>query len=164
MRLQIAVHAGHGDVTTAIDMACKYLDVFQNDPVVWEQLCQLYLQVGRLEQAQFCLEEMLILTPGDVVTMIKLADLLYEQAGAKVLAARGYYAKVIELSRGENLRALYGLLACEAFGAKVEDGKGKKGTNSEGLAELARERLRGAYGRAPEGLAVHLEALLESQR
>jgi cytochrome c-type biogenesis protein CcmH/NrfG len=160
--VQIAVHAGHGDITTAIDVACKYLDVFQNDAVVWEQLGQLYLQAGRLEQAQFCLEEQLLLSPGDVVIMLKLADLLYEQAGPKVAAARGYYAKVTEISRGENVRALYGLLACEAFGAKAEGGK--KTVRFEGLAQLARERLRGAYSRAPEGLSAHVDALLRSQR
>jgi hypothetical protein len=63
---------------TAIVLACKYLEVFQNDAVVWEQLGQLYLQAGWLEKAQFCLEEQLLLSPGDVViTLMHTSNMLF---------------------------------------------------------------------------------------
>ena len=160
--MQIAVHVGRGDLSAGIDAACKYLDVFQTDAAVWDELAKLYLRAGQDEQALFCLEECLLHAPGDVVVMLKLADLLYAQGGAKVAAARGYYAKVTEMSKGESLRALYGLLACGCAGGPKEG----KSVSDEGpeLGDLARERLRQLYSKAPAGLAGHVEALVAAQR
>lgn len=158
------MHVGRGDLLGGIDAAVKYLDVFQTDAVVWDELAKLYLRVGQHEQALFCLEECLLHAPGDVVVMLKLADVLYAQGGAKIAAARGYYAKVTEMSKGESLRALYGLLACESAGGGA--GKGAKVGSEDGpvLGDLARERLRQLYARAPSGLDGHVDAMVEAQR
>ena len=150
--VQIAMHITRGDTAAAIQAATVYLDTFQTDRIVWEQLHRLYLEREMRDQAAFCLEECLLHAPSDAATALKLANLLYQQGGAKVAAARGYYARVIELTRGENVQALEGLLTCEdaaAAGAtKSGKGKGKNSRNDdEGaagpteLGELAREQL-----------------------
>ena len=149
--VQIAMHITRGDTAAAIQAATVYLDTFQTDRIVWEQLHRLYLEREMRDQAAFCLEECLLHAPSDAATALKLANLLYQQGGAKVAAARGYYARVIELTRGENVQALEGLLACEDAAAAGATKSGKKGRNSrnddEGaagpteLGELAREQL-----------------------
>jgi hypothetical protein len=76
-------------------------------------------------------------------------------------AARGSYAKVIEIGKGESLRALCGLLVCEWSEAGV-GGRGK----GEGLAlgDITRERIRQMYRTHNDQLSGHVEALIELQR
>jgi ER membrane protein complex subunit 2 len=162
--VQIAVHMGRGHTAVAIDAAVKYLDVFQTDSTVWDQLHRLYLDAGQFEQAQFCLEEVVLAAPGNVVSHLKLADLLYLQGGVKLQAARGYYAKAVELTKGESVRALYGVLACAAGGAAPLDGEGGSGGEGAGLEEAVRQRLRRMYELAAPVLLPGVDAVLTAQR
>lgn len=148
-----------GDVAGATEQLVAYLDVFQTDRAAWEQLADLYAQQRLLEQARFCAEEVLV-HGTDVAAMLRLADLLYALAGpAHLASALGYYCKVVELSGGASVRALYG-----ALGAVCELGaaRGHKGHHSE-LAALAAAQLVAAYeAAAPEHLDS-VKALLAAQ-
>ena len=164
--MQIAIHIARGDRQAAIAAAVQYLDVFQTDTVVWEQLARLYLDAGQLGQAQFCLEEALLAAPNNVVTLLKLADVLFAQGGTLVQAARGYYARVVELTKGENARALYGIVACNAVGAgplKV-DGAEEVAAGDAELQELAEQRLRRMYAASAPELLPCVEACLAAMQ
>ena len=155
--VQIALQISQGKPDEAIKAATDYLDVFQTDHLVWEQLAQLHVDSGHFEQAQFCLEEGLLHNPGNIVGMLQLADLLYAQGGLKLQAARGYYAKVVEMSAGDNLRSLYGVLACEAAiqqalkaRSKPKHGEGALSANAE-LAYACQRQLQALQSKmAPE--------------
>ena len=160
--MQIALHMNRGDTTAAIDAATKYLDVFQSDVDVWRQLADLYLSMSQLEQAQFCLEECLLQAPGDVVTTVKLADILFAQGGAKILAAKGYYARAIESTKGESVRALYGILACTAKSEHATKAAAQSNSQDDELAAAAREQLQTLYARKAPGLQPCLQAALDA--
>lgn len=44
--LQVAVEKSRGNTAGAIDTLRKYLDTYQNDKEAWEELAELYLEVG----------------------------------------------------------------------------------------------------------------------
>ena len=46
MRIQVAVERSRGSITAAIEALRKYLDVFSNDRDGWEELAEMYLEVG----------------------------------------------------------------------------------------------------------------------
>lgn len=113
--LQIGLYTTAGDLPKAIEAASEYLSTFQTDSTVWDQLHRLYMRTGQLPQAQYCLEEMMLHMPASANVMINLADVMYAQGGLPNLkAAFTYYARVIELTGGENARALYGASAARA--------------------------------------------------
>lgn len=77
--MQIGLNLTRGNLPEAISAASAYLDIYQTDAVVWEQLHRIYVQAGSLPQAQYCLEEALLHNPGSAATMLRLADLHYAQ-------------------------------------------------------------------------------------
>jgi tetratricopeptide (TPR) repeat protein len=162
LRVQIAVLIGRGDTAAAISACRHHLDVFQTDAIVWEQLHRLYLDAGQLKQAQFCLEECLLHAPGDIVATLKLADVLYAQGGAKVAAARGYFAMALDTSKGESARALYGVLACEAAADKGVKRGMEGGTEGTRLAAAAQQQLERLYRKRAPGLRPCLDAVLQA--
>jgi hypothetical protein len=42
----VAVEKSRGNTAGAIDTLRKYLDTYQNDNEAWEELAELYLEVG----------------------------------------------------------------------------------------------------------------------
>jgi hypothetical protein len=44
--LQVAVEKSRGNTSGAIESLRKYLDTYQNDKEAWEELAELYLEVG----------------------------------------------------------------------------------------------------------------------
>ena len=77
--VQIGLNVTRGNLAEAITAASTYLEIFQTDAQVWDQLHRLYVQAGSYSQAQFCLEEALLHNPGNAATMLKLAELHYAQ-------------------------------------------------------------------------------------
>lgn len=147
--LQIALLISQGKPDEAIRAATEYLDVFQTDAVAWEELAKLYLELGRKEQGHFCLEECVMHNPGNAASMLQLADLLYAQGGVNFQAARGYYAKVVEMSGGDNQRALAGVVASDEGVQdllKTRNTKWRHGDSAvaanAALAEACRQRLQ----------------------
>ncbi len=66
-------------------------------------------------QAATCYEEVLLQNPASIAAYVQYADVLYTIGGASnYRTARTYYAAAVDLSNGENTRALYGLCATSA--------------------------------------------------
>ncbi len=63
-------------------------------------------------QAATCYEEVLLQNPACIASYVQYADVLYTIGGvSNYRTARTYYAAAVDLSNGENARALYGLCA-----------------------------------------------------
>lgn len=73
------------------------------------------LQVQMYPQAATCYEEVLLQNPACIASHVQYADVLYTIGGASnYRTARSYYAAAVDLSDGNNVRALYGLCAASA--------------------------------------------------
>lgn len=65
------------------------------------------------KQAAHCYEELLLLGPTNLTYHLRYADTLYTIGGNQETAlAQTYYAHVLEMSQGANVRALYGICLC----------------------------------------------------
>ncbi|KAI3425316.1 hypothetical protein D9Q98_009081 [Chlorella vulgaris] len=154
LKRMVGLRRGQGDLTGASTLLREYLQVHTTDWVAWEEAADLYLQLQMYQQAVFCLEELLLHQPADISRHLLLADTLYTLGGAhNWRAARSYYSGVIELSKGQNLRALCGVCACAAQLSGIRRGAGGSSTGEEELPRLAGERLQQQY-------AVHCPAKL----
>ena len=66
-------------------------------------------------QAAHCLEELLLHQPSNISYLLQYADILYTMgSSSNYKTALTYYSAVIEVSEGQNVRALYGACACSA--------------------------------------------------
>ena len=68
-------------------------------------------------QAAHCLEELLLHQPSNISYFVQYADILYTMGGSSssnYRTALTYYSAAIEISEGQNVRALYGACACSA--------------------------------------------------
>jgi tetratricopeptide (TPR) repeat protein len=77
--VQIGLNVTRGNLPEAIGAAKTYLEIYQTDAVVWEKLHGLYLQTGAFQQAQYCLEEAVLHSPGNALNLQRLGDLHYAQ-------------------------------------------------------------------------------------
>ncbi|SCV02489.1 LAME_0H01684g1_1 [Lachancea meyersii CBS 8951] len=62
----------------------KLLDLVENFPVdgeAWYALAQCYVELGQLNQATFCLEEVLCISPFNYFVFAELSEVLYYTAG-----------------------------------------------------------------------------------
>ncbi|KAG7671552.1 hypothetical protein Ndes2526B_g09286 [Nannochloris sp. 'desiccata'] len=147
LRRLVTIKEAQGDLGGAIQMIRGYLDIHLTDCWAWEHAASLYLRTGAFTQAVFCLEEVLLHQPGNINVQLLLAETLYSAGGtANYETARGYFSGIIEMTGGENTRALYGVCACAAQlapGGKSK-GSGRSGGKNE-LGGLAGEALRQQY-------------------
>lgn len=177
-----ALSRSRGDAAGAAALLRTYLDHFQGDLQAWEELADLYCEQGALKQAAFCLEEAILLAPGNPAAHLKYADLLYSLGGAEQCrTARAYYSKALQLSGGRCSRALVGLLAATGGGrdpaagavdvAGDDAGAAVAAASSttdraslEALPGAAAELLRATYAdSAPPALRPLMEAMLVAQ-
>jgi tetratricopeptide (TPR) repeat protein len=63
-----------GKTEDAVDALLKYLDTFSLDTEAWEFLVTLYQNNKKLDQAVFCLEELLLLRPQNAEYMLRYAE------------------------------------------------------------------------------------------
>lgn len=109
----VALKLSRGDVSGALQELNEHLKVHMTDIAAWEQAASLYLQLGQVPQAIFCLEEVVMHQPGNLNALLLLADSLYSLGGEKnVLTAQKVYSGIIEVTNGNHVRALYGLCLC----------------------------------------------------
>jgi ER membrane protein complex subunit 2 len=129
--LQVALHRARGDYPAAAAALRSYLEVYSGDRAAWEELAETCLRMQLYQQAAFCMEEALLLAPGNPAAMLLLADTLYTLGGQQNFrSARGYYAGVVEATGGGSVRALLGVCACAAQLAGKS--KGSSGGGSAG--------------------------------
>ena len=73
------------------------------------------VQAQMYPQAATCYEELLMHQPASAAAHVQYADVLYTIGGtANYQTARAHYSAAIDISRGQNVRALYGLCAASS--------------------------------------------------
>lgn len=154
-RLVAAAHT-RGDLPAAVEYLKTYLDYWMNDREAWEELAELYLEMGLYRQAAFCFEELLTIAPGEPNVYVRYADTLLTLGGpANARTARSYYSKAVQLTQGRSARALYGLMAC----ASQLQGPGQSSQadkpEAQELPKAAAEGLIRLYSeQAPDKVAI----------
>jgi len=137
----IAMHKQSGKVSEAIEAINTYLQTFSTDSEVWHELGELYIEVGSLQRAAFCFEEMIVHNPRSMYTILTYAELLYSVGDFE--ASRKYFSMAAYLDE-MNLRALWGLATCNM--ALAEKDKAREKTKQfQELQKLTLERLKTAY-------------------
>lgn len=153
-----ALRKGRGDIAGALDDLHKHLDGQLGDYQAWYEAGRLHARQGAYEKAVFCFEEVLMHQPGDFQMHLILADCLYALGGAgraggaggtvaneQIRLAKTYYANVVEMSGGTNVKALLGLCQCIARERGVEGGEGGVGGEGKNLGTVASEALLSEY-------------------
>lgn len=114
---KICVYKAKGSVEDAIGELNKYTKAFPSDQEAYQELAELYLSIGKVEMAKFCLEELLMFSPENYLYHLQYAEVLFALSSHNkdnnyIILARQYYCQSLELNPDNNLRALYGLILC----------------------------------------------------
>mmetsp|Transcript_38182 Transcript_38182/g.91759 ORF Transcript_38182/g.91759 Transcript_38182/m.91759 type:complete len:301 (+) Transcript_38182:83-985(+) len=105
----IAVMKGQKRIPEAIDECNKYLEIFQTDGEVWQELAELYIAEGALTKALFPYEECVLGNPRNMYAILSYAEL--QMSTGDMENARKYYAFALHLDES-NVRALWGYALC----------------------------------------------------
>ncbi|PWN48966.1 TPR-like protein [Violaceomyces palustris] len=84
-----------GGPEKAIDALVKHLDTFYNDPEGWQELAEIYAELGMYNQSIFALEELMLLTPQNSFYVLQYAETLY--TAGEVDKAYKAYLRVLEM-------------------------------------------------------------------
>ena len=96
----------------AIHELNSYLEVFQNDLEVWEELTDVYLSMQQFAKAAYCYEEVLLNTPENFWVVLRYGEMIYSAGGLeKFTLARKYFIQAFVLNP-KCIRALWALLQC----------------------------------------------------
>ena len=90
----------------AIEQLVRLLDTFPNDSEAWAELADLYLSQDMLQQAAFCLEELILLQPFSYYVHAQYAEILWNMG--KEASALKYWSRSVELC-GDFLRGWFGV-------------------------------------------------------
>jgi ER membrane protein complex subunit 2 len=101
-----------GFVDKAITELNSYLEVFQDDLEVWEELTDIYLSVQNFARAAYCYEEILLNTPENFWIVLKYGEIVYSIGGIeKMTLARMYFIQALILNP-KCIRAMWALYQC----------------------------------------------------
>lgn len=168
---KVAALRGQGKLEAAATALTTYLATWQADLEGWAELAELNIALGQHRQAAFCIEELLLAVPSASMWHTWYASVLATIGDADALrTAQKHYAAAIELSEGDDVRALFGAVAVAAALAKsgasssvVVDGE--DGDSVADLPGLAAERLVQLYTqKAPGQLVPLVKAALQALR
>mmetsp|Transcript_45596 Transcript_45596/g.74316 ORF Transcript_45596/g.74316 Transcript_45596/m.74316 type:complete len:303 (+) Transcript_45596:120-1028(+) len=130
LRRKVAILKARGKIPLAIEALNAYLGVFMADFEAWGELADLYLSTQQYSSAAFCLEELILSSPQNVMHYTKYGEVLFMMGGLENLKlSRKYYVHALKnMPFCQNLRALYGLvMSCQAIATTVRS----KGTESK---------------------------------
>ncbi|KDP23644.1 hypothetical protein JCGZ_23477 [Jatropha curcas] len=161
LKRRVAVAKAQGNISGAIELLNKYLEIFMADSDAWRELAEIYVSLQMYKQAAFCYEELILSQPTVPVYHLAYAEVLYTLGGLENLqAAKKYYASTIELTGGKNTRALLGICLCTSAIAQLTKGRNKEDKDSPELQSLATATLEKDYKqRASSKLSVLTSAL-----
>lgn len=155
---KVALEKGRGDIAGALDLLHKHLEIQLGDWQAWYEAGKLHAKQGSYSEAIFCLEEVLMHQPADIATQILLADCMYASGSQEQVAlAKKYYASVVEMTDGNNIKSLYGICLCTA---KMHHMKCKE--SEETLSKLAGETLLREYALKSPDLVPSVKKVLDS--
>jgi tetratricopeptide (TPR) repeat protein len=151
MKRKVCVYKASGDMSRAIKELCKYVKVFSSDEMGWQELFDMYVQLGKYELAKFCMEELIMICPENCLYHTQYAEVLYTMGGqANFELARQYYAQSLELKKERNLRALYGLCLC------VRATRSSSKSTHAKLYEWSMSKIADEYKQCPNALLGEL--------
>ncbi|CAE7709127.1 Emc2, partial [Symbiodinium necroappetens] len=138
-----------GKVPEAIESINTYLETFSTDSEVWHELGELYVESGMLQRAVFCFEELIVHNPRSMpaaqhlqrYNILTYAELLYSTGDLET--SRKYFSLAAYLD-GANLRALWGLVACN-MALMEKDKTREKSKQLQELQKFTVQRLRSAH-------------------
>jgi ER membrane protein complex subunit 2 len=123
-----------------IKLLCMHVDTYMQDIEAWTALCRLYIEELMFMQASFCMEEIMLLRPGNHLYMLRYADL--QASMGKLSVGLKYYCAVIEVCSG-SLYAWYGVYSLTKL--MIQDKIGDKENNKE-LHKVATKQIALIYG------------------
>ncbi|KAJ8497376.1 hypothetical protein OPV22_007928 [Ensete ventricosum] len=158
---KVAMAKAQGDLSAAVKLLNKYLEIFMADHDAWRELAEIYVSLQMYKQAAFCYEELILSQPTVPPNHLAYAEVLYTLGGLENLqTAKNYYASTIALSGGKNTRALYGICLCSVAIRQLTKGRNKEEKEVSDLQTLAAEALQRDYKqRAPNKLPFLLSML-----
>ncbi|WCJ26228.1 Protein prenylyltransferase superfamily protein [Euphorbia peplus] len=158
---RVAVVKAQGNLSAAVDLLNKYLEIFMADSDAWRELAEIYVSLQMYKQAAFCYEELILAQPTVPLYHLAYADVLYTLGGLENLqAAKKYYSSTIDLTGGKNTRALFGICLCTSAITQITKGRHKDDKDSPDLQSLAAAALEKEYKqRASTKLSLLTSAL-----
>ncbi|CAN1132350.1 ER membrane protein complex subunit 2 [Linum perenne] len=158
---RIAVAKAQGNISTAIDLLNKYLEIFMADHDAWRELAEIYVSLQMYKQAAFCYEELILSQPTVPLHHLAYADVLYTLGGLEnIQNAKKYYSSTVDLTGGKNNRALFGICLCTSAISQLSRGRNKDDKDTLELPSLATAALEKEYKQnASDKLSVLTSAL-----
>ncbi|XP_073312973.1 uncharacterized protein [Primulina huaijiensis] len=143
---RVAMAKAQGNLSGAIELLNKYLEIFMADHEAWRELAEIYVSLQMYKQAAFCYEEVILAQPTVPLYHLAYADVLYTIGGLENLqAAKKYYAATIDLTGGKNVRALFGICLCASAIGQLAKGRNKEDKESLELQALSAVALEKDY-------------------
>ena len=112
LKRKAALLRATGQTAAAVDALHDVLKLYASDVQTWGELAELHLELGDLDAAAFCLEELVLLNPLCVAYHTRLAEVFFSQGSTEALTkARKHFSISLNTqSANLNKRALYGLV------------------------------------------------------
>ncbi|GAA0138249.1 chaperone [Lithospermum erythrorhizon] len=136
-----AMAKAQGNMSLAIEIITKYLEVFMADHEAWRELAEIYVSLQMYKQAAFCYEELILSQPTIPLYHLAYADVLYTLGGLEnIQTAKKYYASTIDLTGGKNIRAIFGICLCTSAIGHLSKGRNKESSELQSLSVVALEK------------------------
>eukprot|EP00252_Welwitschia_mirabilis_P023942 TRINITY_DN6910_c0_g1_i2.p1 TRINITY_DN6910_c0_g1~~TRINITY_DN6910_c0_g1_i2.p1 ORF type:complete len:304 (-),score=68.09 TRINITY_DN6910_c0_g1_i2:341-1252(-) len=159
---QVAIAKAQGNLSGAIALLTKYLEIFMADVDAWRELADLYISLQMYKQAAFCFEELIIAQPLNSFFHLSYAEVLYTMGGLENFKlAKKYYAAALDFSGGANIRALYGVCLCGSAINQLTKGRNKDEKENGDLQNIAAAALIKEYKEKSPALAPLVTTVLD---
>ncbi|XP_022875815.1 ER membrane protein complex subunit 2-like [Olea europaea var. sylvestris] len=137
---RVALAKAQGNISGAIELLNKYLEIFMADHDAWRELAEIYVSLQIFRSGK----------------LLELLIVLYTFGGVENLhMAKKYYASTTDLTGGKNTRALFGLCLCTSAIEQLTKGRNKDDKENSQLASLSATALGKDYEqRAPNKVSL----------
>nr|GMC91783.1 ER membrane protein complex subunit 2 [Ipomoea batatas]GMC93629.1 ER membrane protein complex subunit 2 [Ipomoea batatas]GMD01313.1 ER membrane protein complex subunit 2 [Ipomoea batatas] len=160
---RVAMAKAQGNMSGAIELLNKYLEIFMADHDAWRELAEIYVSLQMYKQAAFCYEELILSQPTVPLYHLAYADVLYTLGGLDNLqTAKKYYTSTIDLTGGKNTRALFGICLCTSAIGQLTKGRNKEDKEKSELNSLSIKALEKDYSQRASDKLPLLTSTLRS--
>ena len=168
LKRQVSILRAKGDYRAAVMMLTDYMKNFSSDASGWQELGNLQHTLGKISEAAYCYEELILGDPHNYLLHTRYAELLYSMGGLdKVRAARRHFVQAIHFKNKMNARATLGacMSANALLTAKGRNTEDDAVVNSEVHSRASRELLQ-VYesGCAPKDIQEAMKSILSRQQ
>lgn len=159
----VSICRARGKTDEAIKRLTEHLKIFSADNNCWLEMASLHLTSGRVCEASFSYEEMILADPYNYLLHSKYAELLYTIGGLKKLrASRRHFIQSVHFKKKMNARATLGACMCATAIRNSNRSKDEDHAVNEAVHAKASKALIGIYkeGGAPEAISTALKNIL----